>query len=186
MAHDDPRYKGVALALPEVMPPITRYEAERASRLLVKRFGKRRDGSPAMLYDVRPPKVRRCWISHVPTRDHFKGWGRLIHDVSHDIFERRHPNARPHDGGHATLERELAQAVVEFGWLEGTLKETKSPPLTVEQKRQTRMLRILAGIERWERKLKRAENALRKLRRRKAALKPLLNADFGRLGPTSN
>lgn len=114
---NDPRYAPVAAALPAVLPPITRAEATRANRKLTRHFGRRALGSPNQLWNVAPIRTRRCWVSPRPTTGHLRGWGRLIHDVAHIVFRHRHPSFRPHAGGHAQLEREVAEYVVAKGWL---------------------------------------------------------------------
>lgn len=160
---DDVRYLPVSMALPEILPSITRYEAERAAKRIFKHFGSVAQGGPLQ---TRPAKmrygVRVCWLSPKPTSGHHKGWGRLIHDVSHDIFRARHPNFRPHDGGHATLEAEIAQFVASSGWLDGTLKPALPNPDLVWLKKKEA---IEASIKRWTTKRKRAETALAKLNR---------------------
>ena len=169
--NNDPRYDPVSATLPASLPAISREEAERAARLIVRTFGKRSDGGPNMAFNMKAPRAaRRCWISTKETVGPSKGWGRLVHDLSHMIFRRRHPSFRPHDGGHATLEREIAEFVMSKGFLSGTLRPAVKKPSTTE-KRQARLARTEAGIERWQAKLKRAENAIRKLKRRQAALR---------------
>lgn len=171
---NDPRYTPVAQTLPPVLPPITRVEAERAARLLIRHFGGTRHGSALQTAPVRFRRVRRCWISSKPTKEHHKGWGRLVHDVSHSIFRARHPGFRPHDTGHALLEQELAAFVVGNGWLNGTLK--KEPP-TKADVRATKLARTQARLAAWSAKLRRAQNAVRKLERRQRALERAVSID---------
>lgn len=121
-AQKDERYRPVDMVLPEVMPPVTRKRALSAAKRIFLHFGGVRHGSAMMYKPSRlswwvPKKGRTCWASTKPTRGHHKGWGRMIHDVSHAIFRDRHPRFRPHDNGHAQLEREIAAYVVEKGWL---------------------------------------------------------------------
>lgn len=170
MSADDPRYVPVANTWPAVLPPITRAEAERAGRRLFRHFGGTALGSPAMNGPARFRRVRTCWISRAITRGHFRGWGRLAHDVSHDIFEARHPSFRPHDGGHATLEREIAEYIVAQGWLAGALKSAAPVKPSLDDKRAKRLAQTEAALERWERKRRRAENAIKKLKRRQRVL----------------
>lgn len=165
---NDPRYVPVGQALPDTLPPLNRADGMRYAQRLVKKFGKLGLGSPnqtraASLYDWRITDGRRVWISTRPTRrdNHHKGWGRLIHDVSHIVFAARHPSFRTHDGGHATLEREIAEYVVRKGWL--TPAPRKHEPDPVDRKK-VRQHRLLVRLKRWESKRKRAETALRKLR----------------------
>lgn len=167
MGAEDPRYNLVRFYLPTTLPPISRQEAESAAKRLFQAFGGTALGSPGMIYPARLRyRVRRCWISTKPTTGHHKGWGRLIHDVSHDIHRARHPNARTHDNGHHVLERELAIYVAARNWLTGGLK----PAPVVKPTADDKLADLDASIGRWESKAKRAVNALRKLRRKRLAL----------------
>ena len=171
--HEDPRYKQVSDTLPATLPPLTREEAERAAKRIFRHFGSAKDrgGAQADLGPIRfRGYVRRCWVSSKPTKEHDKGWGRLVHDVSHDIFRRRHPGFRPHAGGHAQLEREIAEFVVAQGWLDGRLKTIDKKP-SREERHRCKLARVEEALLRWDRKLRRAQNALRKLRAREAALR---------------
>lgn len=167
MSNNDPRYKLVEAYLPATLPAITREEAERAAKRLFRAFGGVNLGGPNM---VRPARlryaVRRCWISTKPTTGHFKGWGRLIHDVSHDIHRARHPNARAHDSGHHVIERELAMYVAARDWLSGGLKPAPGAKPSLGDK----LTKIDDALKRWATKARRAETALRKLKRKRAAL----------------
>lgn len=162
------RYQQVDDTLPATLPAITRDEATKAAHLICKKFGKKSLGPVTMTFNVTPYATRRCWLSPQPTRgsNHDKGWGRLIHDMSHWIFHKRHPHFRSHDGGHSTLEREIAEYVVAAGWLDGKLKPAVKTKPTIDIKLQ----RIEANITRWESKHRRAMNALKKLKRKHAAL----------------
>jgi hypothetical protein len=119
---NDPRYAPVAATLPQTLPPIDRRASVKYAKKLVRHFGRIGLGSPNQRWHADLArwgwtKGRRVWISSKPTTDHYKGWGRLIHDVSHLVFRYRHPSFKPHDGGHATLEREMAEYAVAKGWL---------------------------------------------------------------------
>ncbi len=168
--NDDPRYDSVAGALPAQLPPLNRKDSVRYATRLVKRFGKLGLGSPnqirpASLSDWRCQGGRRVWISTKPTpaTDHDKGWGRLIHDCSHLVFQKRHPTFRPHDGGHAALEREIAEYVARKGWLAPRPeRKVANDPLARKQERHQR---LLVRLENWERKERRAQTAIRKIRR---------------------
>jgi len=169
------RYQIIDDTLPHTLPAITREEATRANQLLCRHFGKKRLGPVTMQNDVPTGRTRVCWLSPKPTdgSNHFKGWGRLIHDVSHRIFRRRHPSFRPHDGGHSTLEREIAEYVIAHGWLEGALRPRPAPALkklTSDERRALLLRRTQASLARWQAKSRRAQNAIKKLRRRETAL----------------
>lgn len=159
------RYQPIRDALPAMLPPITREEASRAATRLMRKFGT--PGCRKILV-----KARRVWISREPTRGDRpgRGWSRLIHDVSHRVFRRWYPGKRPHDPLHVHYEEEIAAFVASSGWLDGTLaprfKERPSPTETHAAERE----RVDAAIKRWESKLRRAQNALKKLARKKRRL----------------
>jgi hypothetical protein len=164
---NDQRYVPVEQALPAELPAITREEADRAIKKIMAHFGSKALGGPSMMYDARWSRpARRCWLSTKPTTGHYKGWGRLIHDASHIIFRKRHPSFRPHDGGHARLEREIAQFVATRCWLDGSLKAKAAPKPTAVDK----LARIEARLSLWDSKRRRAETAIRKIKRQKYAL----------------
>ncbi len=177
MIYNDPRYAPVEGALPTTLPPLTMANALPAYLRIVRRFGATKD-IPVGVLEARAgrpitsnrKRARRVWASTKPTTGHYRGWGRLIHDASHYIFERRHPNARPHDGGHATLEREIAQWVVERGLIGiySRPPEPKRRPSYAERIDHNRAL-----MAKWERKAKRAATALRKLQARVRMLERL-------------
>lgn len=99
-----------------------------------------------------------------PEKHHFGPWRDLVHDLSHYCAWRLHPGAKPHGTQHHFLEKEMVAYVIRSGWLEGKLlKPTKEKPPV--NKKAERAARVLARIETWERKKRRAETALRKLKR---------------------
>lgn len=163
-------------ALPAQFPRIGSEEARRVYLRIMRAFGKWEYAScAAHCYttntNIRPihaDRARRCWISSGVTSgsNHHKGWGRLIHDVSHELHHYRHPGLRSHDPTHAKLEREIAQHVVAMGWLtpEGSLVPKPSKRVAPSAAERT-----VEAIARWTLKLKRAENALRKLNARRNA-----------------
>lgn len=98
------------------------------------------------------------------------GWSDLVHELSHDLFSTLYRGAglKPHAKEHARLELRMIREVHRRGWLEGALRKPErpaNPKPSAAQVREERLLRILGRIVTWERKLKRAENALAKLRR---------------------
>lgn len=99
------------------------------------------------------------------------GWHELVHHLSHWW------GPHGHNAKHARYEMRMIKEVVRRGWLEGALKREPEPepaPIPAEEAkalaRAMKVERTDAAIERWERKKRRAENALKKLQRRKAAL----------------
>lgn len=92
-----------------------------------------------------------------------EGWKRFVHSLSHAFFWVANPGDRPHSKDHARVERALIAQVLRRGWLTGKLQEQPAPALTIDDKRRRKLDLIDAGIERWEAKQRRAENALTKL-----------------------
>ena len=171
MTTTDSRYDAVAQLWSAVtVPPVTRSEAERAARRIYQHFGSVRLGGPRMIRVARfNGRVRRCWITSKTNAGLNTGWQRIVHDVSHRIFAHRHPNFRPHAGGHARLEHEIARYVIAKGWLTGTLRSKATRKPTVAERRAQAVTRTESAIARWTSKLRRAQTALRKLRRRHRA-----------------
>lgn len=164
---NDPRYVPVGQALPATLPPLTRAASFVYAERLVKKFGKLGLGSPNQVGPARLADWgifdtgRRCWASTRPTsaQNHHKGWGRLIHDVSHIVFAKRHPTMKPHAGGHAAVEREIAEYVALKGWL---------VPKPVKDRPNLKVLayeRQKVRLKEWITREKRAHNKVKKLRR---------------------
>lgn len=112
---------------------------------------------------------RKCWASTKPTTGHDKGWGRLIHDVSHMLQQYRHPKLRPHDSTHHQIERDVQVYVEAQGMLSPTPKPTVQGRNS-EAYRAARYVNVCERLKRWESKRKRAETAIRKLSRQKRRL----------------
>lgn len=89
------------------------------------------------------------------------GWKGLVHSLSHWL-------GGGHSKEHARMEARMIREVLKRGWLDGSLRTPARPEPTPRDRDALRLTQIAAGIVRWERKLKRAENALRKLARRRA------------------
>jgi hypothetical protein len=153
-------------------PPVTRAAILPFYKRLIAAFGKLADMPVGVAEDRRAggrgdyvsrrSRARTCWASTKPTDGHHKGWGRMIHDASHRVFEVRHPHARPHDGGHATLEREMVEYVERKGWV-AKLELAKLP--TPKPDKFAKLARAEAALERWRTKALRAHNAIKKLDR---------------------
>lgn len=150
-------------------PSCSNLEANRAMKSILTTIGRISNNYPAQKTNAIwkwTYGVRRVWISKKPTTGIRKGWGRLIHDASHLIFKARRPNARPHDHGHADVEREVLLFCQQRGYLDGALTPKK---ITYEEKRARKSASIDARIRSWETKLKRATNALKKLKKQRKA-----------------
>ncbi len=149
------QYAPIEQVLPQELPPLTRIEAQRAARLLIRHF----TGKPRTVN-----AVRRCWLAVSPPYNEItRGWRRLIHDLSHTIMYRR-GHAKPHSGLHARLELEVAQYVLAKGWLSGSLKP--APVLTVKITAADKRLHLESLLDRWEGKQRRCQSAIKKLRTR--------------------
>lgn len=150
-------YDAVNAAWPEQIPPITREEARRASTKLFAHFGGRN----------RP--VRKCWIvlSDRPNRtnDLSRGWRRLVHDVSHYVWDDRKSKLfKDHGGLHATLELEMVHYVLEKGWLTGALRIPEKARPDLATRREARLLHARSMLTEWTRTLARAERKVKEWR----------------------
>ena len=163
----DADYQPVRDALPEKLPPLTREEAEKATKRIYRKFGKLDNGRRRRNYPShfsgKFGVARRCWISKEETSTVDRGWGRLIHDVSHDIFGATYPKKKPHDPLHVRYEQMIAEYVAESGFLEGKLKPKTKPKPTKHKKNLLDIEKIEAAIKRWDSKQRRAQNALTRL-----------------------
>lgn len=152
----DANYIPVRETLPSTLPSITQKEALKYARKLYPKFCVRDSGASMSL----PNKARRCWASTKPTSgsNQFKGWGRLIHDISHIAFRFNYPLKRPHDTLHARYELNVADYVVRAGWLTGK-PEAKPRDVKAERYAQAQ-----ANLKAWESKAKRAATGVKKWR----------------------
>src|SRR5262249_42691253 len=100
----------------------------------------------------------------------FYGWRGLVHSMSHRVHRRKNGYGQPsfddHDFRHAWIEKTMIKHVVESGWLDGRFKRPEKPKPTTADLVAGRKARTLASISRWQTKLRRAEAALKKLKRR--------------------
>lgn len=160
------KYQTVNAVWPEVVPDLTEQEALAAARRLYRFAMKRK-----IPYKLRLGKLRNRSVdidSGGMIVDHRRGWRGLVHSMSHRCHFRLYRNAKNfsgHDTRHAWIEREMIRKVVESGWLEGRLRREPKPEPEVDHA-QTRRDSTLAALARWTTKAKRADTALRKLRRR--------------------
>lgn len=186
MAHADPRYADVNA---RSYPPLTRVQSYVFAHQLLAKLGAPslcavqgiEDATGRPMFPARRVLMnifsqytggskrlgRTCWASTRPTTGHDKGWGRLIHDVSHMLQQYRHPGERPHGGSHSGIEKEVADCVDRNNMLERSQPKARDRDaerlLLLEHKR--------ALVERWAAKERRAVNAQRKLLRQITALK---------------
>jgi hypothetical protein len=160
-----------------ILPAITKAEVVPLAAKLFAKFAKHPDIDPIYL---RMPswfrRGRRCWANTKPqdtkryANGGHNGLGRMIHDCSHYLFEVMHPQKLTHSHVHAALELKMIQYAMRKGWHVPKPKPEPKPKPSKTEARALKLQRTEASIARFEAKLRRAENALRKLRRRKAAL----------------
>lgn len=95
------------------------------------------------------------------------GWHNFIHDLSHWMHSKQYPDQNAHKASsHAAVEMDLIEQVVKRGWLDEQPKETVKVPKPKPDLKAVRYQRVLASIKTWESKMKRAQTALKKLRRK--------------------
>lgn len=167
-------YDNVNEAWPADAPLPTPQEALAGARKLVKlALTLGRDGVPARRFAGSFQLTsgnRHTWtrggtfyVNPAKTSFGFTGWKAIVHDISHWAGRRLYPKHKPHDARVAFIERTLAEHVVRSGWLEGKLRRPDKPKPAPADRQQQRYQATLAAIERWHRKQRRAQTALRKL-----------------------
>lgn len=152
-------YRRVNAAWPAVVPPLTDDEAIRAGRKLF-RFAKGYTfrGDVVVTSGRRYTWVRNGTMYVNPSH----GWRDLVHFLSHYCVPGKH------GAEHARAELRMIKQVIRRGWLDGRLKtapKPEPPPPSLNEARVEKMQRIEQRIARWESKRKRAETALKKLRK---------------------
>lgn len=144
-----------------LLPPLTAQEAVSAARRLYRLAMKQSFKGKVKITSGRNYTYIRYGVLRVNPE---RGWWILVHGLSHHCSRRLFPGSKPHDHQHAFLEKTLIEHVVNSGWLDGKLKRPEKPKPEIDV-RVVRHQRIAARMERWEAKRKRAEQALKKLRR---------------------
>ena len=141
------------------LPKLTPDEAWRAARRLFRfETGDSRVDHLVVTSGNRRTLVRGRTLIFNPV----DGWHTLVHIVSHYAC----PGV--HGADHARCEMAMIKEVIKRGWLTGALatpEEPPAPPPSLNAARIEKMQRIEARIARWESKKKRAETALKKLRK---------------------
>lgn len=161
------RYKSVNGEWPAgKLPPFTFQEGTTATKRLWRKFTGRR--FPHKIVETsgrRQTWVRRgvFYLNLRTTANSYKGWKDLVHTLSHMVNDRLYRSG--HSISHSFLEKEMVKYVVVSGWLDGKLKSPERPQRPPPDKQAVRLDRARASIKRWESKLRRAQNALKKLRR---------------------
>jgi hypothetical protein len=107
-----------------------------------------------------------------------QGWRHFIHDLSHLFVTRANPGIKPHTTFHARFEKRLVREVVKRGWLDGRLRDVPAvkAAATLNERHADKLKAIDSRLVQWERKHKRAERALQKLRRQRSYYNKALSA----------
>ena len=156
---------------PRSMPVPSEQEAiAGAKRLYRKAMGRPWRGGVKVTSGNRHTWVRRGTLFVNPNVAGLAlgGWAEIVHSISHYAHRRLNPNDAPHSSKQSYIERDLTDYVIAQGWLEGKLKRPKhdaSKRDIVSERYQ----RILARETIWDKKFKRAKNALAKARRERRA-----------------
>jgi len=171
---------------PDELPILEKIEAERAYKRLINKFGSKKIryydkwiNRKLKVYRIRKrgtktwkTEVRKCWLSlNGDTNSLSKGWRRLVHDVSHYVYDFRFPNSRDHNIAQAKIEQEMAQFVIDSGWLEGKLKPIIKQPLTKDEKKSKKLLNYEKLLKKWESKMSLANTKVKIYKRRIKNLK---------------
>jgi hypothetical protein len=146
---------------PNPLPKLTGVEAERAAKRLYRHVFKKAWTGPIKVTSGRNYSYIRGGVLRVNPD---KGWAELVHNLSHSFAYRLDRTTKPHSYPHARLERDMVQYVIDQGWLDGKLKPAEKVQPSAQE---VRYQRTLESIKRWDAKLRRAENALKKLAAKK-------------------
>lgn len=147
------------------LAPITSAAAYPVFGKLVRKFGGRKMRLPRY---ARP--TNRSWSAPKGSDTHWirqNGLPRLVHDASHAVFRRLHPTFKTHNAAHAALEKAMIDHVLAKGL---HLPKVAPAAPSVDQKAAAELARVEALIKRWTTKARRADTALRKLRRKQKNL----------------
>src|SRR5262245_26109782 len=156
------RYTNVNAEWPDALPKLSGIEAMRAAKRLYRMtMGKAWPGT----WKPGRGNHRTYPRGSVFLVNPGQGWHDMVHDLSHYCHRRLYPGHRPHAPSHAEVERDMIRRVVGAGWLTGSLRPPVKPKAPAPD---LRYARVLARITAWESKAKRAETALKKLRRQRA------------------
>jgi|TARA_R100001086_G_scaffold220718_1_gene137697 hypothetical protein len=142
-------YDKVNDLLPNPLPKCSRLECKKAHRILIKKFGSHKHS---------PLKGNYPIDSYVRWN---KGWSRLIHDLSHYIYNYRkgYTNRFSHSLQHALLELEMTQFAVNEKWFDGSLKPKI---LSKDEKKELKVKKLTSLFKSWEKKQKLASTYLKK------------------------
>jgi hypothetical protein len=169
-------YRDVNAVWPDPIPVPTSRDAitgakrliRHAHRLAVKdgavpKYSRLRRFTFKLTSGNRYTEVRRTVWYINPNQGGHWGWHQIVHGVSHWAQRHYWPKAGGHGALHAWLEKELADYAIK-NFLDGQLTKLTRDTIPVD-KIAVRAARVSARIKEWEAKRRRADNAIRKLRR---------------------
>lgn len=136
-----------------------------AKRLYRVAMGKPWRGRVEITSGRRHTSIRSGVLYVNPDQTWDGGWHGIVHSISHHASWRLY--RENHGPRHAFIEKELIAYAVRSGFLDGKLRRPVKEKPAADPK-AARHASVLARIEAWERKMKRAETALRKLARQRA------------------
>ena len=165
------RYQRVDRSWPEFVPALTEAEAIAVSKRLWRTAtGKPWEKNRKISFTSGNRHSQFAYNSFVincdPHRRGIYGWKWLVHTISHRTHRIVNKGHDHHGLAHASHEAWLVHEVVSRGWLDGRFKRQEKAKPAVDTK-QVRYKRIVARIAAWQTKAKRAETALKKLRKQK-------------------
>ena len=151
-------YRKIDESWPKPLPKMDDGEAVAAGRRLYRfAFGKKFTGKIRVTHGNRYTWIKNGVLSVNPDN----GWDSIVHLMSHYAHSRL-SNERPHSAGHAVLEYRMVRHVIDSGWLDGRFKKPEQPK---PDRRAIKLQRAMARLSSWERKAKRANTAIKKLRK---------------------
>lgn len=172
-------YKEVNAAWPDPVPVPSNCEAIHGVRHLIRRAFALAKADGCVGFAGYKPYMRgrkfkittgrrrtSIWRGVVNPNECHRGWAEIVHSVSHWAQHRFWPKEDSHGPRHVWLEKELATYAIESmpRWAvacSGSEMRKKPKP----DVKQVRAARVAARLAAWEAKRKRADTALRKLRK---------------------
>lgn len=166
-------YREVCAAWPDPMPIPTEREAIAGVKRLV-RVAHRHAVEEGVHFGLSKYHYRittgRRWTQmrnrtwHINCNGRYLGgWGDIVHCVSHWAHGKYWPREKSHGPRHVFIERMLTDYAIKH-FLDGKLVRPLKPKPAVSAKAK-RAASVTARIKKWEAKKRRAESALRKLRK---------------------
>lgn len=145
------------------LPPITFKAAAPIFDKLVRKFGGRSMRAPWWRH-----RTNRSWAAPKGSDTKYvreNGLPTMVHEASHWVFANLHPTFKTHSAAHAKLEREMVEYVLAKGLHQPRAPKVKTTT-TADDRRALALAHTEAAIKRWTTKAKRADTALKKLRKK--------------------